>query len=184
MLGCRPVGQGQVADRCGERRGGDLGRRLVDAEGVGGRRRVARQRGLVGLADDHGHGVLEALGQRHGRRHGEDARGVRGRLHVEGAGVAAAAAADRQGRGAAVVAAELDEDLVAGDRARERHVHLADELGLAEVRVLVARDARVRARVHRERRDRRGLERLEAQVLDEVVGLALGEAVVGNEPLK
>ena len=43
------------------------GRRLVDAEAVVERRRQARQRRLVGLADHHGLNVLEAFGQGAGR---------------------------------------------------------------------------------------------------------------------
>ena len=56
------------------------------------------------------------------------------------------------------------------------------KLRLADVRVLVADDARVVGgrRGHHERRDRRRLQRLEAQVLDEVVR-PVSSAPVGND---
>ena len=86
------------------------------------------------------------------------------------------AGAVRQRDHAVVQSVEFDKDLHVGHRARERHEDVADEARLADVRVLVAHDAGVigRRRSHRERRDDGGTQRLETEILQEVLRLAVG----------
>ena len=155
MLGAGELGSGRLRAARRERGAGDLRGRLVDAERVVERRRQAGQRRLVGLADHDGLNVLEPFGQAAGAVKRERAVGVGRHEHVERAREAAAAGADGEGDVAVVEAVELDVDLEAGDRARERREDLADEAGLGDVGVLVADDAGVVGgrRGHHERRD-------------------------------
>ena len=145
-IGLPAVGQRQRRATLGERRGRDLGRGLVDPEGVGGRRGEPGSGGWSGWPTT----TATAYWKPSGSAGAVTVKVPVASVVVEDvvrARVAAAAAADREVGGPAVDAAELDQDLVAGDRAGERHVDLADELGLRDVGVLVAGDAGVRRRV-------------------------------------
>ena len=110
------------------------------------------------------------------RRERERHRCVGRDLQVIRTGETATAAPTAECDGAVVQAVELDIDREVGDRAREWHVDLADEVRLADVGVLVADDAGVLVDVGVISKvviDRR-LQRLDSQILDEVVGQAVG----------
>ena len=75
-------------------------------------------------------------------------------------------------------AVELDIDLEVANRSGEAVVNLADELGLRDVRVLIARDAGIGRGRHLERRDHGRLERLEPKILEEA---RAGSAIARRE---